>query len=178
MADERFVAIARVAKTHGLKGEVSVAPSLEISFESFVGLNVWFTPPTSSLRSGRIDGVRQGPKGPLVKLDSVNSIDTASTLVGKELLALASELPEGFADSTDDPNDVVGFAVVDEQRGAIGDVSEILITGANDVWVVHGRFGEVLIPVIDDVIIAIDDQERTLHVRLLEGLIDEESDQR
>ncbi len=51
---------------------------------------------------------------------------------------------------------------------------ETIITGANDVWVVDGAFGEVLIPVIDDVVLDIDEQERTIRVALLPGLLEDD----
>jgi 16S rRNA processing protein RimM len=52
---------------------------------------------------------------------------------------------------------------------------DVIETGANDVWVVQGtRFGEVLLPVTDEVVLDVDDASGTAHVRLLPGLIDGE----
>ena len=61
------------------------------------------------------------------------------------------------------------MSVVDEARGVLGEIVEVIVTGANDVWVVDGPFGEVLLPVIDDVVLDVDEEARTAQVRLLAG---------
>lgn len=174
MADERFVAIGSVVRTHGLKGEISIAPAFAISLESLVGLSVWLTPPSGVVRATRITAIRQGPKGPLVTLDGVKSIETASQIVGKQLVVEASELPEDV--DPEDELELDGYRVHDERRGLIGEISETLITGANDVWVVHGAYGEVLIPVIEDVVVEIDDDKQLILVKLLDGLMPDEGE--
>ncbi len=50
--------------------------------------------------------------------------------------------------------DLMGREVVEERFGSLGMVAEIMSTPANDVWVVEGdRYGEVLIPVIEQVVL-------------------------
>ncbi len=76
---------------------------------------------------------------------------------------------------TEDEPDPVGLAVIDEERGDLGCVEDVIVTGANDVWVIRGeRYGEVLVPVIDDVVLGVDEEMRTARVRLLPGLLEEE----
>jgi 16S rRNA processing protein RimM len=53
-------------------------------------------------------------------------------------------------------------------------VTDVIVTGANDVWVVEGRFGQVLVPDIDDVVGEIDEEAGTVSVTLLPGLIEDE----
>ncbi|MBI5231162.1 MAG: 16S rRNA processing protein RimM [Coriobacteriales bacterium] len=170
MAPAEFVRIGRVVKPHALKGEVVVVPATDLPLSSLVGIDVWFVPPPSSIRTSRISSVRQGPKGPLVTLEGVDGIDAAEALRDAELLARGSDIPEPPGPEFDP----VGLVVIDAQRGDLGSVQELIITGANDVWVVEGPFGEVLLPVIDDVVLQIDEENRVAHVRLLAGLIDEE----
>ena len=50
---------------------------------------------------------------------------------------------------------MLAVSVEDQQRGVLGTIVEVIVTGANDVWVVEGRFGEILIPVIDDVVMGV-----------------------
>jgi len=52
----------------------------------------------------------------------------------------------------------------------LGRVTDILATGANDVYVVQGQAGEILLPAIKDVIVRISLDEGLMVVRLLEGL--------
>ncbi len=171
MSDAPFVPVGRIVKVHGLNGEVSVAPAAGPPFVFPEGLAVWIVPPTSVPAELVIESVRQGPKGPLVKLSGVDTRADAEPLRGRTLLARDSDLPDGWTevDVTD-----VGLKVVDVKRGAIGTVADVIITGANDVWVVHdGPFGEVLVPVIDDVVVEIDEDAGIATVRLLPGLLDE-----
>jgi 16S rRNA processing protein RimM len=168
MDADAFVEIGRVAKTHGLAGEVSVITTVDLPASRLVGLQVWFVPPPAQLRSSRITAVRSGPKGPLFAFEGVSDIGSASMLRGLTVLAKSVELPD-----VEEEFDAVGYSVTDEKRGDLGEVVDTIVTGANDVWVVEGPFGQVLIPVIDDVIVDIDDDEEHIRVRLLPGLIDE-----
>jgi 16S rRNA processing protein RimM len=169
MDADAFVEIGRVAKTHGLSGEVSVIVAGDLPVERLLGLEVWFVPPPRDLRSSRITAVRPGPKGPLFTLADVEDITRANSLRGCNLLARTADLPESFIQF-----DPVGLAVTDVVRGYIGEVEDVIVTGANDVWIVQGPFGEVLLPVIDDVVREVDEEAMTANVTLLPGLIEEE----
>jgi 16S rRNA processing protein RimM len=170
MDAEAFVEIGRVAKTHGLNGEVSVIMTGNLPVDRLVGLEVWFVPPPRGLRSARIAAVRPGPKGPLFALEGIDGIGAAEELRGCSVLAKGSDVPE--AEEEWDP---VGYTVTDAMRGLIGTIEDVIVTGANDVWIVEGPFGMVLVPVIDDVVDEIDEDEMTVAVTLLPGLIDEEA---
>jgi 16S rRNA processing protein RimM len=66
--------------------------------------------------------------------------------------------------------------VNDAAHGDLGMIEDLIVTGANDVWVVSGPYGEVLIPVIDDVVLAVDHDAGSISVRLLPGLLPEEGE--
>jgi 16S rRNA processing protein RimM len=168
MDAEAFVEIGRVARTHGLGGEVSVIVAGDLPFDRLEGIGVWFVPPPHALRTSRILGVRPGPKGPLFSFDGIDDISTADTLRGCNVLARAEDVP-GYEEEFDP----VGITVVDDERGSIGAVTDVIVTGANDVWIVDGPFGEVLVPVIDDVVREVDEEAMTARVTLLPGLIEE-----
>lgn len=164
-----FVEIGRVARTHGLVGEVSVVMTVDLPESCLIGLEVWFVPPPAQVRSARIVAVRPGPKGPLFSFRGVAEIGTAETLRGCTVLARSSDLPE--AEEEFDP---VGFRVLDATRGEIGEVVDVIVTGANDVWVVDGPFGQVLVPDIEDVVRETDEDAGIVRVTLLPGLIEED----
>lgn len=164
--------VGRIQKSHGTQGEVVVVIGDGLFFDDLIGLDVWVVPPPAILKPYRVIDARRGPKGAIVALDGVISAAGAHELVGRWLLAAMAALsePEGAA------SDVLGFTVIDGRRGYLGVVTDVIITGANDVFVVdEGPFGQVLIPVIDQVVRVIDDATRSISVELLEGLIDEES---
>jgi 16S rRNA processing protein RimM len=176
MEQPPFHTIGRIVKTHGVKGEVSFAPASGLPLDVLEGLDVWVVPPTLGIRATRVLSVRPGPKGPLLTLAGIESVDVAAELRGRELSARSSDVPDGVLATE---LDMVDWEVVDVKRGVLGRVADVIVTGANDVLVVEGGpFGQVCVPVIDDVVEALDEDTRTATVRLLPGLIDEEEDQR
>lgn len=167
-----YVQIARVVKTHGTAGELAVA-SLGGALERLPhGLEVWFVPPPEHPLAARLEAVRQGPKGPLATFSDIDSPERGRSLAGTFVLAKRIDLPDDWI--PEELPDREGFRVLDAEKGFLGQITDTIVTGANDVWVVSGGdFGEVLIPVIDDVVLSIDDDERSIHVKLLPGLIEE-----
>lgn len=172
MGPAPFTAVARVVKTHGALGELSCAELEGPLSELPCGLELWFVPPAERVRGAVLTSVRQGPKGPLVKVEGVDSPEDARTLSGCLLLARTSHLPSGWL--LEDAPDHRGLRVSDADHGFLGTVTRVIVTGANDVWVVTGGpLGEILLPVIDDVVLAVDETQRSARVRLLPGLIEE-----
>lgn len=143
---------------------------LDLSCDDLSGLHVWFVPPTIVSGPTVIESARRGPKGMLIKFAGIDSVEHASTLRDVTITASMADLPQGAIVKQFDP---IGMSVFDETRGEIGVISEVIVTGANDVWVVdHGPWGQVLIPVIDDVVLNVDKVRARIYVRLLDGLID------
>jgi len=66
---------------------------------------------------------------------------------------------------------IEGLEVWTDEGESLGRVVEVLFTGSNEVYVVHGPRGEVLIPAIADVILKVDLEDRRLIVHLMDGLI-------
>jgi 16S rRNA processing protein RimM len=66
---------------------------------------------------------------------------------------------------------IVGLDVWTAEGEYLGRISEVLFTGANDVYVVQGEKGEILIPAIEDVVLEVDLDGGRLTVELMEGLI-------
>ena len=83
------------------------------------------------------------------------------------VVADAKELPEGEFYYYE----LLGLSVMDETGASLGEVTEIIQTGANDVYVVANEAGhEILLPAIAEVILDVDLGHRLMKVHLLEGL--------
>ncbi len=164
--------LGRIIKSHGTGGEVSVALRDGLSSALLEGCAVWIVPPPpAGAVPRRIESVRSGPKGPLVRVAGGPVGEDLHELAGRTLLVHRDALPPEV--HFDD--DLTGMRVNDDVRGPLGTVVDVIRTGANDVLVVDGpTFGEVLIPVIDDVILRVDRTASVIEVALLDGLIDEE----
>jgi len=69
--------------------------------------------------------------------------------------------------------ELIGLEVQDDEGRTLGKLSEILETGANDVYVVRNDDGrEILLPAIPSVILDVDMAQRSMKVHLLDGLVD------
>jgi 16S rRNA processing protein RimM len=66
---------------------------------------------------------------------------------------------------------VVGLSVETTDGRQLGRVEEVLRTGANDVYVVRGALGEVLVPAIAPVVKQIDPDAGRLLVELMPGML-------
>ena len=90
-----------------------------------------------------------GGAGQLVALSGVDGIAAAEDLTGCTMLADVADLPEDF--ELHDVDALLGRDVTDKVYGHIGQIVEIMVGQANDVWVIEGPYGEVLIPIVDEV---------------------------
>ena len=66
----------------------------------------------------------------------------------------------------------IGLRVVSEDGDLLGEVVEVIETGANDVYVVRGESGEILLPAIDECVIDVDIEAGTMTVHVMDGLLD------
>jgi 16S rRNA processing protein RimM len=164
--------VARIARTHGRTGEVVVHPLDGLPFCLYEGMRVALTPP--DLHRDRWYTVARvgGGQPPLVSFEGVSSLNDAEPLVGKLVLAARDDVPEASEERA--LLDCVGHEMVDVERGCVGTVAELIQLPANDVWRVEGPYGSVLVPVIDEVVVALPEGRGPLTVRLLPGLLPQE----
>ena len=155
--------IARVVKPHGRKGEVLAQPLRGLPSVLTPGMRVALTPP--ALKRDRfctVVSVTDTGDGDLVSFEGIDDLTAAEGITGCYVLANRDDFELDSLDAA--YTDLMGREVVDERFGLLGTI--------NDVWVVEGnRYGEVLIPVIEQVVLDLPDQG-TISVRVMDGLID------
>jgi 16S rRNA processing protein RimM len=164
--DESTVAVGRIARAHGVRGELSVVVLSEVPERFEPGARL-------SLEDGRaltVDAARPHRDRLLVRFREVTDRTAAEALQGSLLVVPRSSspaLPEG---SWWD-HDVEGCAVTTDTGRALGSVDEVIHTRANDIWSVLDADGsETLIPVLRDVIVNVDTTGRRIVVREVPGL--------
>ena len=159
------VALGRVLKMHGLRGEMKVEP-LTSQLEHFAaGRKVWIAGIERD-----IEASRQAKGSVYLRLDGVTTVEAAEALRDHIFSLPESELaplPEGEYYA----HDIVGLEVVDTEGALVGKVVDLLATGGNDVYLVKGPRGEVLLPAVDDVIIEVDVAGGRMVVSLMEGML-------
>ncbi len=168
--DVELVLIGKVVATHGVKGQLRVVaysgdPASILALPSVV-----LKGPGGEDRF-EVAAVAVHGKKLLLSLKSFDNINQVLHLVGRELLAERSQLPELPKDEYY-WRDLLGMKVVTDQGEALGEVVEVIATGSNDVFVVKAGAKELLIPAIADVVRDMDMAHRVITVTLLEGLRD------
>lgn len=107
-------------------------------------------------------------EGSLVTFDGVATISDAEELVGKTLLVEEDCLPENF--SLVNASLLVGREVIDVEHGSLGEITEVLVGPTQNVWVIEGSFGQVMMPAVDEFIIEAP-VERPITVSIPQGLL-------
>ena len=161
-------------KPWGLKGEVRVKPYTDSTAIAAGLAAVQIGQAGGDLAWYTIERLRRMGSSWILKLSGVETIEQASRLVGCEVhvpRSAAPTLPEG----TYYHADLIGLRVVTEEGRELGRIAEILETGANDVYVVHGDGSEWLLPATKEVVRRIDLAQEIVLVRLLEGMIEAEA---
>jgi 16S rRNA processing protein RimM len=169
--DRDFLAVGKIVNTHGVKGELRVIPmTSDISRFDYL-LYTWIKV-DGQYREYRVTGVRYHKQFVLVKLQGVDNMTDAEALKGCELL-----VDRQHARPLDEDEyficDIIGMKVYEDDR-LLGELTEVLETGSNDVYVVTGENKkELLIPALKSVVTDVDLEKRIMHVKLPEGLLDE-----
>lgn len=170
---ERCRSIARVERSHGRFGEVVTVPVHGLPSLVREGLELCPVPPAlEGPRWLRVARVQEDParSGVLVALDGVTTIGQAEALVGATLLVRVADLPADLV--LLDAEALLGREVADATTGGRGTIDEVLRGPANDVWVVRGELGELLVPVVPEVVGPAEGvpAEGTICVRVPQGL--------
>ncbi len=113
----------------------------------------------------------QGRVGVLVKFDDFTDPQSASILVGRDLYAPPGHLSDG-SDESWDPEEFIGLIVRDEEHGDLGEVTGIEGSKHNPVMSILLGEQEVMVPIVADMILDLNVEERTMLVRTPPGLID------
>ena len=162
--------LGKVVKTHGLKGELSIYLDVDVP-EEYEELDSLLVEREGQLVPYFVEALNLQGQRAIVKLEDVNDITAASELVGCPLWLTLDNLPE-LDDDQFYYHEIVGFQVVDEEKGPIGPIVSVATLPHQDLLVVDHQSHEVLIPITDAIVLGHDAEAKRLNVRLPEGLLD------
>lgn len=168
-----LLAVGKLVKAVGVRGDLAVLPMTDRPerFRRLTSLFIGAEEQTAEMKA--VERSVAGPHGVRIKLKGVDDREAAEHLVGSLLFVDAREhivLPEGryFI------HEIVGLTVVDEVRGPVGVVREVLKYPAHDVYVIEDKGREFMIPAVKEFVRSIDLASRRMTVRLIEGMTVEE----
>ena len=167
-----WVAVGKVTRPHGLKGEMKFRPFItDEDILKDIGL-VKLGREEKPGQELQVENLRGHYSKRIVKFKGLNSIESVQELAGDSVYIKREDfqaLPEGeyywF--------EIEGLNVYDEEGGYYGQVVEIIKTGSNDVYVVQDGKKEILLPMIDSVVKVIHLEQGKLVFKNIEGLIED-----
>lgn len=118
-----------------------------------------------------IDDGRPMNRDWLVRVREVTDRDVAEGWRGRFLLADARTLPEPDDDEVY-VGDLIGMRVDVEGRGVVGHVRDVYDAPQGYILEVETATGRPLVPFIDDLVLSVDDESRTIVFAPLDGLFD------
>ena len=174
--EQVYVNIGRTKKAHGLNGEIKVAIE-EQYLEDFMKNERIFILVKSSKVPYFIANVR-GKGEMIVQLEDVENRDTAQILQAREIYLREQDILREQEREFEIPDDALeyerlqGYMMLDKTIGEIGPIDEVVEMPQQEMAFLHYKGHEVLIPLNQQLILAIDDAKRSVLMDLPEGLLE------
>ncbi len=163
----RFVAIGEATAPHGVQGYFRVRILTDFP-ERFKQLRRVYVGEDHCPYD--VAKVRVLPDQVLLKLVGIDSPEAARVLAHR-LIYVPEEETVPLPVDQYYWYQIIGLEVWTRDGRCLGRVVEILETGSNDVYVVQGPQGEVLVPAIEDVVVAVETAKGRLVIQPMEGML-------
>lgn len=171
----KYLLLGEVLRPHGIRGElrVRILTDYPERINDLGYVYIGKSADTTTATSYEVEHMRMHQAYGLLKLKTINDRDEAERF--RQLFVMinldnAVPLDEGEFYLYQ----LIGLNVQTEDGAHLGEVSDILETGANDVYVINSpQHGEILLPDIPDVILKMDVEASLITVRIPEGLLPE-----
>jgi len=160
--------IGYVAKTHGLKGEVTVILSESVNLDSIESL---FLERNESLIPYFIETCSDRTDKAFVKFEDVDSLEAANQLKGCSIYLSKTDRPKSKRGEFYD-DEIIAFNVEDRELGLLGAVTEVMQSGPNRLLVLNYLGKEVLIPTNGPFIKSINKSSKKIIVELPDGFLE------
>ncbi|MEV9640260.1 ribosome maturation factor RimM [Mammaliicoccus sciuri] len=165
--------VGKIVNTHGIKGEVRVMSTTDFPDERYaVGSELAiFMPKSKTPIYVKVASHRKHKNFNLLTFEGYPTINDVEKLRDGIVKVSEKELTE-LEENEFYYHEIIGCRVITETGEDIGKVTEIIETGANDVWTVTPTEGKPhYIPYIEDVVKDIDIEEQVITIELMEGLL-------
>jgi 16S rRNA processing protein RimM len=166
-----MVLVGRIARPHGVRGQVIVNPETDFVDDRFVsGARMWVRSSQGeealTIASARVQNGR-----PVIAFDGFASIEDVERLAGLEL-RIPEESLQALGEGTYYQHQLVGCAVETVDGLLIGEVSRVDGGAGGSLLAVRGAQGEVLIPFAQHICVDVDVEGRRIRIDPPEGLLE------
>lgn len=161
------IVIGKIVAPFGIHGDVKLIVLTDFPERFDEGNTITLKTADGNRREARIETSRLYKDGMVVKLKGFETRSDAEELRDTEIVIDRSEVAELPSDRFY-LFDIVGLKVVTDDGRELGEVTDVLQSGANDVYVTST---DVLIPAIKDVVAKIDLEAGVMTIRPVPGLL-------
>ncbi len=169
-----FLLLGKVLRPHGVRGELRVDVLTAYPERVVPAMVVFLGRQPEDLKSAvayQVEGVRPHHQYLILKLEGISDRDAAD-LVRDHYVMIGLDDAVPLDEDEFYLFQAIGLEVYADDGEHLGHVTEILETGANDVYIVNGPRGEILLPSIDECILDIDIEAERMTVHIPDGLLD------
>lgn len=168
---EQFLRVGVISSTHGIRGEVKVYPTTDDP-ERFLDLDEVILDTGREHKILEIEGVKFFKNQVILKFKGYDNINDIEKYLKKDLLVDREHAVE-LGESENFIADLIDMEVVTDEGKVLGTLTDVIETGANDVYAVKTPEGkEILLPAIRDCILDVNVDEKRMTVHVMEGLLD------
>lgn len=168
---EQFLRVGVISSTHGIRGEVKVYPTTDDP-ERFLDLDEVILDTGREHKILEIEGVKFFKNQVILKFKGYDNINDIEKYLKKDLLVDREHAVE-LGENENFIADLIDMEVVTDEGKVLGTLTDVIETGANDVYAVKTSEGkEILLPAIRDCILDVNVDEKRMTVHVMEGLLD------
>ena len=168
---EELFRVGVISNTHGIRGEVKVYPTTD-NVRRFDDLKEVILDTGKEQLILHVTSVKYFKNMVILKFKEFDNINDIIPYKGMDLLVTrenAIPLEEGEYYIAD----IIGSKVITDEDKILGTLTDVLQTGANDLYVVKTKDGkEVLLPSIEECILDRDIENKIVKVHIMKGLLD------
>ena len=162
----RFITIGRILAPWGVRGQLKVEVTTDFPERFSPGSEVFI-----DQKQVHITAVDWSKGRAILKLDSIDTVEEADKLRGKLMEIHHSQL-QTLQEGLYYHFELVGLNVLTTSGEPVGKITDVLPTAGNDIYVVKGKRGEILIPAVEDIVQSVDIRSRSVIIEPIKGLLD------
>ncbi len=163
--------VGRIARAHGIRGQVIVTPETDFPEERFQPGAELFIERNGQVEPLRITTARFHGERPVIGIEGVETMSDAETLAGHELRVPVDRLA-ALPPGTFYRHDLIGCRVETREGRSVGLVRDVEGTMTGSRLVVDGAGGDVLIPLVSPICTVVDPAGKRIVIDPPAGLID------
>jgi 16S rRNA processing protein RimM len=162
-----MVLVGRIARTHGIRGQVIITPDTDFVEERFAaGSTLWTRSGALRVTSTRVQNGR-----PVVGFEGCSTLDHAARLAGLEL-RVPEEMLRPLAPGSYYQHQLVGATVETTAGAEVGRVTRVSGGAAGSLLIVEGTRGEILIPMVEGICLEVDIDAKRIRIDPPAGLLE------